>query len=85
MPPLVILIVSLWGFRLPFATLLMPRFGADAIWWSFPLAGALSALLAIMYYHFGHWRQAHMLTETHAADLNQRPVTVATSADSKPS
>ena len=31
MPPLVILAVTLWGVRVPFATLLQPTLGVDAI------------------------------------------------------
>ena len=39
----------------------MPRFGADAVWWSFP-AGSLTMLaLAVGYYRWGGWRKAHML------------------------
>jgi putative MATE family efflux protein len=59
-PPLVILLVALWGVRLPLAVSLAPRFGADAIWWSFPLASCVSALLAVSYYRFGGWRAARM-------------------------
>ncbi len=33
-PPLLILAGSLWGVRVPFAELLQPYWGADAIWWS---------------------------------------------------
>jgi putative MATE family efflux protein len=60
-PPLLMLLVSLWCVRIPVAVLFTPRFGADAIWWSFPLAAAVSALLAISYYRFGGWRHARMM------------------------
>jgi len=63
LPPLLILVISLWGFRLPFAWLVSDRIGAEGIWWSFPLAAALSALMALLYYRFGGWRSAHMMTE----------------------
>jgi Na+-driven multidrug efflux pump len=69
LPPLIILIISLWGFRFPFAKLLMPTLGADAIWWSFPLAAALSSVLSITYYRFGRWRQAHMIADS---DIDER-------------
>jgi hypothetical protein len=36
-PPLAILFIAFWVIRIPAATLLVPRFGADAIWWSFPM------------------------------------------------
>lgn len=59
--PLVILFLALWCIRLPFASMLMGRWGADAVWWSFG-AGSISAMLmSIGYYRFGGWRNAHML------------------------
>ena len=58
-----ILIVTLWGLRFPLAASLMGRFGEDAIWWSFPASSLLSMLLAIVYYRFGHWRKARMMTK----------------------
>ncbi|MFZ3485135.1 MATE family efflux transporter [Sphingomonas sp. 3-13AW] len=60
-PPLVILIVSMFVIRIPFADLLIPRLGADAIWWSFPLGTITASTLTALYYFFGNWRQTHML------------------------
>lgn len=59
--PLIILTITMWLVRPPFALGLMPSMGADAIWWSFPLGSLLSMLLAIGYYRWGGWRSAHML------------------------
>jgi putative MATE family efflux protein len=61
--PMLILLISLVGVRIPFAALMTPRFGEDAIWWSFPLGTITSATLNSLYYHFGGWRRAHMLDE----------------------
>lgn len=61
--PLVMLTVSMLVVRVPFAALLSPRFGADAVWWSFPLGSITSAVLAILYYRYGGWRRAHMLRD----------------------
>jgi len=61
--PLIILIVSMIGVRIPFAALLTPRLGEDAIWWSFPLGTITSAILTSLYYKFGGWRAARMLEE----------------------
>lgn len=61
LPPLVILFLSLWLVRLPFAWGLHQRWGVDAIWWSFPLGSMVSLLLAGLYYRYGSWRQARML------------------------
>jgi Na+-driven multidrug efflux pump len=59
-PPLIMLVVSLWGIRVPFANLLQPTLGADAVWWSFPASSLCSMLMAIAYYRWGGWRKAHM-------------------------
>lgn len=62
-PPLIVLFISLLLVRLPFATSLVDRLGADAIWWSFPLGSGVSAVLALAYYRFGGWRKARFLPE----------------------
>ena len=61
LPPLLILAVTLWGVRVPVATLLQPSLGIDAIWWSFPASAFVAMLLAIAYYRWGGWRRARML------------------------
>jgi putative MATE family efflux protein len=64
MMPLAIMTVSLLLVRFPVADALLPRYHADAIWWSFPISSALAAFLAALYYKFGNWRAAHMLPTT---------------------
>jgi putative MATE family efflux protein len=59
-PPLIMLVISLWLLRVPFAYLLRDRWGADAIWWSFPLSSAVSMALSIAYYRFGGWRKVRL-------------------------
>ena len=44
--PLVILILSVLLGRLGFAAALMPRYGTDILWWSFPLGSAISYAIA---------------------------------------
>jgi len=61
MAPLVILTITLLVVRFPLAELYLGRYGVDAVWWSFPISSALSALLAVLYYKWGGWRHAHML------------------------
>lgn len=61
--PMAILVISMVGVRIPFAALLIPRFGADAIWWSFPLGTITSAALTTLYYLQGGWRRASMLRD----------------------
>jgi Na+-driven multidrug efflux pump len=57
---LLILVISLFGVRIGFATLMQGAWGADAIWWSFPISMAVSAGLALAYYRWGGWRKARM-------------------------
>jgi len=64
MLPLVVLAISMWGVRYPFAALLEPRFGADAIWWSFPVGSLVSIVITTIYYRRGGWKKAHMLPAT---------------------
>jgi putative MATE family efflux protein len=59
-PPLVMLAVSLWLIRVPFAYWMLDRWQADAIWWSFPLSSVMSVTLSVLYYRFGNWRKARM-------------------------
>ncbi|EYS87079.1 multidrug transporter MatE [Cupriavidus sp. SK-4] len=77
MAPLVILFLSMWVIRLPFAWVLGPRIGAEAIWWSFPLGSVVSVVLAAGYYRFGNWRRSHILpTVPHPAQaVGQAPDT----------
>ncbi len=66
--PLAIMIISMVGVRIPFASLLSTRYGADAIWWSFPLGTITSAVLTSLYYRYGGWRRSRMLEGTPLAD-----------------
>ncbi len=60
-PPLIFLFTAMWLVRIPFAYLMTPLWGADAIWWSFPLGSGTSMLLLAAYYRFGGWKKARML------------------------
>jgi putative MATE family efflux protein len=59
--PTLIYAVTMWVFRVPFASLLQPWLGEAAIWWSFPVGTISSALLAFAYYRFGGWRNLGLL------------------------
>jgi putative MATE family efflux protein len=68
MPPLVMLVISLWLIRVPFAHWMLDRWQADAIWWSFPLSSMTSMLMSVAYYRFGGWRKVRLgLTGARAA------------------
>jgi Na+-driven multidrug efflux pump len=60
-PPLIIMFVSMWLVRLPFAATMIQYWGAEGIWWSFPLGSAVSTSLLYAYYRFGGWKQSKML------------------------
>jgi Na+-driven multidrug efflux pump len=62
MAPFVILTVSLLVVRFPLAQLFLDSYQADAVWWSFPVSSVLSAILAALYYRYGGWRQAHLMS-----------------------
>jgi Na+-driven multidrug efflux pump len=62
--PLLMLIVSLWLVRLPFAYLLAGRWQDDAIWWAFPVSSITSMLMAIAYFRYGPWRRDRMAIST---------------------
>jgi putative MATE family efflux protein len=60
-PPLLILVVSMWLIRVPFANFMIPHFGAEAIWWSFPLGTITSSILSVLYFRYGGWRKVRMI------------------------
>jgi putative MATE family efflux protein len=72
-PPLIILLVSMLVIRVPFAYFLIPRFGADAIWWSFPLGTLTSSALTTLYYRYGGWRKVRMLHHFPGAEAEDVP------------
>jgi putative MATE family efflux protein len=59
--PVVIVFFSLWLIRIPFASITMEYWQADAIWYSFPLGSLVAMILSIAYYRYGPWQSAHML------------------------
>lgn len=76
-PPLLILCIAMWGIRVPFAHLLQPALGADAIWWSFPVSAFCATLMSLAYYRWGGWRRAHMLPQ----EAERKPDEVAIPAE----
>lgn len=60
-PPLLALVISLWGVRIPLANALEGDLGADAIWISFPVGSTVTLLLAGGYFLWGGWRRSRML------------------------
>jgi putative MATE family efflux protein len=60
MAPLIMLVISLWLVRVPFAYSMLKFWQADAIWWSFPIASLTSLIMASGYYRFGGWRKIRL-------------------------
>jgi putative MATE family efflux protein len=59
--PLVILVIAMFPVRFGIATAFAPRYGSDAIWWSFPAGSLAAMMLTIGYYRFGGWRRTRVL------------------------
>lgn len=70
--PLGILVLAMFFGRIGFAWALLPRWGTDALWWSFPAGSAVSLTLSILYYRYGGWRSAKMLAPAPASEAAER-------------
>ncbi len=57
--------------RLPVAWGLVTRFqvGSDGIWYAFAVSNVVGAILAVLYYRRGTWRQADARTEPDVAPV----------------
>jgi putative MATE family efflux protein len=62
MGPLLVVFGSLWVARIPFAYALAPRWGEDAIWWSFPVGSVVGVVLGALYYRYGDWRNVKLMS-----------------------
>lgn len=58
--PLLMLIVSRFPLQFGLAVALLPRLGADAIWWASSCSAVAALLMSAAYYRFGHWRGQSM-------------------------
>jgi len=70
-PPLLILTFGVLVARIGFAWSLLPYFGPDVLWWSFPVGSLFTLMLAVLYYRFGNWRGATMVSETVAEEARE--------------
>lgn len=74
--PLAILFAALGPVKLGFALGFAGSLGADALWWSFPVASATSLVLSALYFWRGSWR-GPALAESVAMPVAAAPVSVA--------
>jgi Na+-driven multidrug efflux pump len=73
--PLIILAVSMFPVRLGLALGLDPVWGADALWWSFPLGSIVNIVLAVLYYLYGPWRRGRLLVpEEHVEERSHADI-----------
>ena len=66
--PLLILIVAYIPGRLGAIMLLKPLLGLGAVWWSFPIGGAISLTLTTSYYLKGSWRKISLIATIDEAE-----------------
>lgn len=76
MVPLLIHALSLLIVRYPLAALLLDRWQADAIWWSFTISFAVDVVLAVLYYRYGGWQRMSTSTPYRQTVPEQSPGTV---------
>ncbi|MBS0284619.1 MAG: MATE family efflux transporter [Proteobacteria bacterium] len=73
--PLIILAISMFPVRLGLALSLDPVWGANALWWSFPLGSIVNLVLAVLYYLYGPWRRAGLLVpEEHVGERSHADI-----------
>jgi putative MATE family efflux protein len=68
--PMLIFGATMWGLRVPFAMLLRPLLGEDAIWWSFPFGSICSAVIAGAYDRWGGWRRQSLMLVAAASPVD---------------
>jgi putative MATE family efflux protein len=57
--PMIITLLSLWGFQIPLAIFLSnSRMGVTGVWWAVALASALNGLLILGWFETGRWKRA---------------------------
>lgn len=64
--PLIIMTIMFIPVRLGFVYLLRPHWGADALWWSFPISFLAAGVLIVGYYRHGGWRRLQVLPDGRA-------------------
>jgi len=56
--PMIITLVSLWGFQIPMALFLSKTaLGLTGVWWAIALAFALNGLLILCWFELGRWKR----------------------------
>ncbi|MGO0062752.1 MATE family efflux transporter [Brevibacillus fluminis] len=62
MVPLLVTFIALWVIRIPMSYYLASMYGLDAVWWSFPVSFSIAVILTVLYYMFGNWKKAKMMS-----------------------
>jgi len=69
--PLLFSIVSLWVLQFPIAYILSKHTTLEAlgIWWAFPVSYVLTAILAIVWFIKGDWKNKRLIEEKEVTDV----------------
>ena len=70
--PLFILFLAMYPVRMGFATTLIGSWGAEAIWWSFPLGSVATTILAAAYYRFSNWRKGALAVPPNTEECEEQ-------------
>ena len=54
--PMFITLMALWGIRIPISYYLSLEMGEEGIWWGIPLAWVFGAVVSILYFFTGRWK-----------------------------
>jgi putative MATE family efflux protein len=65
--PLIISFIALLFVRNPLASFFGVHYGFASIWWSFPIGFSVAVALNVLYYVFGNWKKAKMITSPERA------------------
>jgi putative MATE family efflux protein len=67
---MIISLVSQWMFTFPLAYVLSHRahWGAHGLWWAFPVANVMTAVLAALWFARGDWKKRRLIAETPAEE-----------------
>jgi putative MATE family efflux protein len=59
--PMIISILSLWLIRIPVAYFLSSFLGSNGIWWSIPAGWTFGAIVTVIYYRTGKWKNKSLV------------------------
>jgi putative MATE family efflux protein len=70
--PMIISILSLWLIRIPAAYFLSSVLGSNGIWWSIPAGWTFGAIVTVIYYRSGRWKNKSIVKFNKVVEENLR-------------